>query len=133
MISSCDGGSHGCAGRVVKGDQREVSHVQPMVMEVLIKVLLQTGNGGSRVEVHPQMIDVNIRWQTEGLKVGSRDVEGVSALGNGHERVNIGVKMHGVFADNTRHGLLWNEERPGRCGHSCRRRIRHHRKETRRW
>ena len=80
-----------CTGGVVKRDHRKASHVQPMVMEVLIKIVLQTGNGGSGIKVHPQMIDVDIRRQVERLQICSSDVEGMRKLGDMHERVNIGV------------------------------------------
>jgi hypothetical protein len=74
----------------VKGDHDKVSHVQ------LVEVLLQTGNGGSGIKVHPQMIKVDISRQTEGLAVSGRDVVGVSTLSNVHERVNIGVRGRGA-------------------------------------
>jgi hypothetical protein len=60
-ISGGDSVGLHCTGGVVKRDHRKASHVQPTVMEVLIKIVLQTGNGGSGIEVHPQMIDVDIR------------------------------------------------------------------------
>jgi hypothetical protein len=51
---------HGFASRVVEGDNIEVAHVQPMLVEMVHEIELETSDGGGRVEIHPKVVKIDI-------------------------------------------------------------------------